>query len=254
MLEAVAAIGGGSFVVVSLAVGLRLLLVWWRTRELPEFALGFGLFAMGGVGYPLMVAAVHGFGLSVPVREALLALQIALNVVGITAVAVFTRRVFRPAAPAAGAAVAAIALALGGLAVWQGVSPGLWAYITDRAGAWNASAAVVIATLTWSGLESLLYFAKLRRRARLGLADPLVTQRFGLWGVSILTAGAISLAGHVLEMLGVPTVGSVVGALVVGPPGLVMSAALWMAFFPPAGYVRWVRDRFAAAEAPSSRA
>ena len=47
MLEAVAAVGGGSFVLVSLAVGLRLLLVWWRTRELPEFALGFGLFAMG---------------------------------------------------------------------------------------------------------------------------------------------------------------------------------------------------------------
>jgi hypothetical protein len=247
MLEAVAAVGGGSFVLVSLAVGLRLLLVWWRTRELPEFALGFGLFAMGGVGYPLMVAAVHGFGLSVPVREGLLALQIALNVVGITAVAVFTRRVFRPAAPAAKAAVAAVGLALLSLAVWQAVSPGLWAFITDRAGPWNASAVVVIGALAWSGLESLVYFAKLRRRVRLGLADPVVTQRFGFWGVSILMAAGISLAGHLLEHAGVQTVGSVVGALVVGPPGLVMSAALWMAFFPPAAYVRWVQARAATA-------
>jgi hypothetical protein len=247
MLEAVAAIGGGSFVLVSLAVGLRLLLVWWRTRELPEFALGFGLFAMGGVGYPLMVAAVHGFGLSVPVREALLALQIALNVVGITAMAVFTRRVFRPEAPAAKAAVAAVGLSLLSLAVWQAVSPGLWAFLTDRTGAWSSSALVVVAALAWSGVESLLYFAKLRRRVRLGLADPVVTQRFGFWGFSILTAAGISLAGHLLERAGVPTVESVIGALVVGPPGLVMSAALWMAFFPPAAYVRWVKARAAAA-------
>jgi hypothetical protein len=67
-----------------------------------------------------------------------------------------------------------------------------------------------------------------------------VTQRFGFWGASILTAAAISLAGHLLELAGVSTVGSVIGALVVGPPGLAMSAALWMAFFPPAAYVRWV--------------
>jgi hypothetical protein len=240
MLEAVAAIGGGSFVLVSLVIGLRLLLVWRRTRQLPEFALGFGLFAMGGIGYPLMIAAVQGFGLSVAMREALLALQIALNVVGITAMAVFTRRVFRPASPAAGAAVAFIGLALFSLAVWQAVSPGLWAFITDRSGAWSASALVVVGALAWSGLESLWYFAKLRRRVRLGLADPLVTQRFGFWGASILTAAGISLAGHVLELVGVPTVGSVIGALVVGPPGLLMSAALWMAFFPPAAYVRWV--------------
>ena len=251
MLEAVAAIGGGSFVVVSLVVGLRLLLVWHRTRELPEFALGFGLFAMGGIGYPLMIVAVQGVGLSVTVREGCLALQIALNVVGITAMAVFTRRVFRPASPAAHAAVVATGVALLSLAVWQAVSPGLWAFITDRSGAWSVSALVIVAALGWSGFESLLYFAKLRRRVRLGLADPLVTQRFGFWGFSILTAAGISLAGHVLELVGVPTVGSLIGALVVGPPGLLMSAALWLAFFPPAAYVRWVQARGVAGSQPA---
>ena len=37
----------------------------------------------------------------------------------------------------------------------------------------------------WGAAESLRYFSMMRRRAKLGLADPLVTNRFLLWGLGI---------------------------------------------------------------------
>jgi hypothetical protein len=53
-LGAVALLGFAAFVAVSLSVGLRLLRLASRTRELPELAIGVALFA-GGVGYSLFI-------------------------------------------------------------------------------------------------------------------------------------------------------------------------------------------------------
>ena len=43
-----AALGGLSFLLVSIVGGARLLLLARRTRKLPEFVLGMGLFLLGG--------------------------------------------------------------------------------------------------------------------------------------------------------------------------------------------------------------
>ena len=53
----VGAIGGGSVVLVSLVLGLRMLLLARNTRAVPEPTLGLGLFLMGGISYPIFVAA-----------------------------------------------------------------------------------------------------------------------------------------------------------------------------------------------------
>ncbi len=42
----------GAFIVTSLVVGGKLLLLAARTRQLPEFTLGLGLFALVGVSEP----------------------------------------------------------------------------------------------------------------------------------------------------------------------------------------------------------
>ena len=62
-MASLAALGGGAFVLASLIVGARLMLLARRTRHFPEFAMGFGLFGMGGVGYPLMMVARFHTGL-----------------------------------------------------------------------------------------------------------------------------------------------------------------------------------------------
>jgi len=49
-------IGFGSFLAVSLAVGIRLLLLARRTRKLPELAMGLNFVVAGFVGYSLLVA------------------------------------------------------------------------------------------------------------------------------------------------------------------------------------------------------
>src|SRR4030095_6223312 len=48
-----AAVGGGSFVVVGAFVSVRLLLLWRRTRQLPQLLLGLGLGLSGAIGSPV---------------------------------------------------------------------------------------------------------------------------------------------------------------------------------------------------------
>ena len=47
------ALGFGCFFLVSLAVGLRLVLQWRRTRQLPELLIGIGVLGIGPVGFAL---------------------------------------------------------------------------------------------------------------------------------------------------------------------------------------------------------
>ena len=55
-MQLLAALGGGAFVLVSLVLSTRLLLLASRTRQLPELLVGLVLLLLGGVGYPLSTA------------------------------------------------------------------------------------------------------------------------------------------------------------------------------------------------------
>ena len=52
--------------------------------------------------------------------------------------------------------------------------------------------------LVWAHLECLLYYRTMRRRQRLGLADPVLANRFLLWS---LWTGAIALQGLAMLLL-----------------------------------------------------
>ena len=45
-----------AFFLVSLTVGVRLLLLWRRTRQLPELLIGIGVLGIGPVGFGLQMA------------------------------------------------------------------------------------------------------------------------------------------------------------------------------------------------------
>ena len=106
---------------------------------------------------------------------------------------------------------------------------------------------VQIAALLWGSAEALSWFVRMRRRARVGLGDAVVANRFLLWGIGAGAAGLGSLIGIVVQI--------VTGAMSTQVPwvlasssahGFVAAVAMWLAFVPPAGYVRWVQARASA--------
>jgi len=246
-MELVAAVGGGAFVLASLVLGARLMLLARRTRGLPELVLGAALFLMGGVGYPLMAVAQQATGLDRRLRLVLFVTQMILTGVGMMGIGLFTRRVFRPGTIGGRMALFAIAAGYLGCAVAQSAGPGVAHLLDANEGPWLLSTYVGIATMLWAATESFSYFRMLRKRVALGLADAVVTDRFRLWALAIYCATAISVLGMVLQdVFGVAINGTTAGHLLVGPLGLISSLALWLAFLPPAAYVRRVERRAAA--------
>ena len=242
-MEVVAALGGGAFVLASLVLGGRLMLLARETRGMPEFVLGFGLFLMGGLGYPLMGIAQQATGLDLGVRVGLIVTHMAFAAVGMTGVTLFSRRVFRPTETWAAWTTPLAAAAYLALAVAQGLGGGFAEALAAR-GVWYHSTYVGTAVMGWTGWESLRYHSLMRRRLALGLADPIVVDRFRLWAISMFTAASISTIGVLLQrVFGISVNGTTAGHLLVGPLGLVVALALWLAFLPPSGYLARVRRR-----------
>ena len=101
-----------------------------------------------------------------------------------------------------------------------------------------------------AGAEALLYWRKMRRRLRLGLADPVVTNRFFLWGLGAGAAGVGSAVGIGAQLatgltpLEIPWV-----TLSSSLHGLTAAIAMWLAFLPTDGYRRFLRQQEAALKA-----
>jgi hypothetical protein len=242
-MELVAAVGGGAFVLASLVLGARLMLLARRTRGAPELILGFGLFLMGGLGYPLMAVAQHGNGLELDVRIGLIVTQMLFSALGMTGVTLFTRRVFRPQEAWAAWTTPLCAGSYLALFLAQALGPGFEETLAAK-GVWYNSTLIGISVMAWTGWESLRYHGMMRRRQLLGLADPAVVDRFRLWAISMFTATTISVVGYLLQRIfGIALNGTTAGHLLVGPLGLVVAIALWLAFLPPAGYLERVRRR-----------
>lgn len=218
-------IGFGSFTLVSLLVGARLLALAARTRGLAEAAFGTSLF-LGGAGYVLLVLAFR----VVAIEHAPLPLAVGnlLLHCGSMALMIATWRVFRPAERWPVAIVAAIATVL---AVSFAFRLAHVRVIPPPASVFWMSTLGGAAAYAWSCAESLRFWTMMRRREALGLADRALTRRFGLW--SLCTACAVGM--HVASMLGRVLAGDAMPpAAVVASSGLGLVAAvsLWLAFFP----------------------
>ena len=240
-------LGMGAFLVVCVIVGVRLLLLWSRTRRPPELALGVGLLCIG-LGY---LAAGAGLRL----REAewapastLLVLGSLLLGVGGSAAAFFTWRVFRPehrfAAAAAWAGFAAMAgVFVAGLLFGGFRDIHLWDHY---AAALSVLRGVILA---WCAAEAFGYWSRMRRRLALGLADAVVTNRFLLVGLAIgggaVTCG-MSVAGVLISHGKTFPPGL---ELAMAATGLAVAATMWLGFLPPPSYRRFVERRAATAAA-----
>jgi hypothetical protein len=228
------------FGLVAAAVAARLLGLAVRTRKAPELLLGLSMF-LPLAGYSIMVTSAVARG----GQPTTFAVELGGLVVdtGFLTVAAFVWRVFRPGE----AWARAFAVLLGAFALGMPVvnhfvpwSNGLPSALWPRA---------VLRTLCygWAAVEALRYAGLMRKRVRFGLAEPVVADRFGLWGFGYLFAALMVdglTAGGALHV----TKSRLADAFLVSGAALGVPAmlAMGLSFFPPDAYVRYVERRLGA--------
>jgi hypothetical protein len=231
-------------------LGGRLLRRARRSRELPEGLLALHFLLCCTVGYLLMggaLAAVRQPGLlPSAVIPVLLGTGQVLSGCGVWAAVAFTWLVFRREQAWARHLAAGFAAAT--VAGWAGAALG-GGFGGDVENAWfRAQYALYTAAAVWVLYEPLRYWRLVRRRLQLGLADPILVNRFLLWGGGSVLRFAMLVAG------GIPVVwpstaadmraGSVV-LCATAVLGLGVAAAYWLTFFPPASFTRRLARRAA---------
>lgn len=248
-MQALAAAAIAALIGASLVVAFRLLALQRRTGGWPELLLGSMLLLSVGVGYPLRIAAERT---SEPWSGAFLAVS-ALGIgIGFSLLFVFTWRVFRPHAAWARALTAAgAATALGkALQVCAQVhAAGAFDVMDESAADILLQTGPILVAYLWTAWESLRCYGMMRRRAALGLADAVVTDRFRLWGLMALAATAGVTLNTAALALRVDTLNSPAVLLLSSVTGLTQTVLLVLAFVPPRAYLSRVRARSAAAGA-----
>lgn len=238
------------FIAVGSAVGARLLARALRLRTFPEAALGTGLLSFAGIAQPCTIAGSLAGAGHPEVKAAFAIATAAFSALAVIAVFAFTWQVFRRnerwaiALAGAGAAVAiAAGIGLVHLAFVR-LDP---ATASAPSGTWVALMTAGFAlAFGWTGVESLAYWRRVRRRARVGLGDAVVANRFLLWGAGCAIGFAIELALAALALGGASFSANALPRLLISVTGLVNAAVWLLSFTPPAAYARWIERRAAA--------
>ena len=135
-----------------------------------------------------------------------------------------------------------LVVAIVGDALTTGFAPAAWmqpGWMLVRQG-------VQIGVLLWGAGEALGWWLRMRRRLRIGIGDPLVANRFLLWGIGAGMAGSGSLIGMLVGLAyGQPMSELPLLTLVLSLCGLVSAIALWLAFAAPERWKNRVRNQAA---------
>ena len=229
-----------AFSALTAAAARRLIGLWRETRKLPELLiailiLGVGTVAVGG-GFVIRSLMPPG-----TLREIALFVPFVGADVGMAALCIFTWRVYRPASALARAAAATVVASMIGLVGYAAVVGSALVLETGRASL--VVSAIYVGVMGWSAVEAFLYWTALRRRLRLGLAEPLVTNRVLLWGIATGTACVgIAIGAGARIWLGIVDFQDSWVALCYAAHGFVAAIGFWLAFNPPPAYARWVVD------------
>jgi hypothetical protein len=221
-------------------VGVRLYWLSRQTGQAPEYfiALAFLFWALGYALYDIPYAFVEGDGSIAPFfsYSSLLVFNL-----GNVALALFTRVVFRKQQRWAGWLVVAIAvcLVLGAAgSAWVGdweqvdlvANPGYWPQTIGG-----------LAPAIWMGVEGLSHFARARKRLKVGLCAPLTCHHFLLWGLAGALWAGVEIVLVVQDFVYLSAGDwSVALGIVNGLLEIVPLCMIWLVFFAPAGYRRWI--------------
>jgi hypothetical protein len=234
------------FVVTVTVVGARMLLLARRTRGRPELLVGAGALLVAGVGLPASVGSGFGQAVAEVAVPVWVASELATQV-GIFLMYLFTQQVFRPGTRLAKALVtlAATSMAVGLAGAGRALAVAApEAGSVEVTGPWLLLCyAGYVGCFLWSAAEALRRHVLARRRLTLGLAEPVVADRLLLWGIFGLAAAGVVGANALGVLLGENLSTSPVVLLPMAVLGLAASAAIYLAFLPPAPYLRWVEAR-----------
>jgi hypothetical protein len=232
--------------VIGSAIGFRLLALARQTRQLPELLIGTGVFVYSTLALPSLL--IMGLpSLSVGGARVFQLLQQSANFATLSAVILFTWRVFRPDAGWARALTfGSIALAL--VASWGTVSVAPAAqgatampeqvrpYVSLMVLAWGV-------VFFWTGLESLRFHAMMRRRLALGAGDPVVCNRFLLWAVWGVSCGVLNFLNLGYNLAGMDFSRHPAPLLTISASCLLSSGVWYLAFLAPDSYLQLVEKR-----------
>ena len=226
-------------IAVNLIVGGRLLKQGVDRGTLPELLLG-GTLAFDGLEWLLWMFAFY-----TPLAETPLALYLTVGcragiLLSNLCLLLFVRAVFRPTSSLA----LAFALVVS-LTSWIGLTVGIYlgewsGFAADRIWLWLELTGTLIAYV-WCFAEATAYYANMRKRARHGLADPIVTNRVLLWSGYAVSGAVTELVYMVAIAVGAsagayPFIFDAVMIATTTTGGLLVV----LAFFPPPIYLRWV--------------
>jgi hypothetical protein len=235
-MEDSAYIGGMIAGLAYFIAGARLYRLSSQTGELPERLLG-AAFLTWGVSYlswQLPIAMETG-----SLANPLLVVGRVTNDIGVVAFAFFVTVVFRNQERwATWLAIAVGVCVVGGLggSIWVGDEEGIRPLGNPS---WWLQTAGEIALFVWTAAEGFIQHRKARQRLRLGLCEPMICNRYLLWGLT----GAVWVVYEFVVIVQQieferTQVWSASMDSVVGGIELIAVALIWFVFFPPAFYQR----------------
>jgi len=236
-------IGFATFFAASLAAGVRLVALWWRNRQLPELLIGLGVLGIGPVGFGCMtlgqilhadhdVASRVVFGIGIFAASG-----------GAFAQYIFNYTVYHSNSRVVRRLVQVAGVGLLACCIWVWVASG-FAQVQHVDTSYFVRSILQVSCLLWGSIEALRYWRMMRRRVRLSLADPVVTNRFFLWGIGAGAAGVGTTVGVVAQLLiGRPPLEIPWVTLSSSIHGLVAAVAMWFAFLPSEAYRRFLLKR-----------
>jgi hypothetical protein len=234
-----------AFVVVGALVGIRLLLLARRTRALPETSVGLALLLIGGIGYPMAIAGGTPGLLADAAGVRLSAAATCVVDLAFIAIAVFNWSVFRRQNAWARAAVAVLSVAYT-----------MHALVTLHASTGAATSAELLTghlrvtlagqllnsiVFAWTAFESYRYWWMLRRRAAIGLGDPVLTNRFLLWAVSATSSVLTNAISWWILVQGIDFFAHEGVQLAIGLFAVGSCTCQYLAFLPPRAYLARLR-------------
>ena len=240
-------LGAAAFALVSLVLGVGLLLMWRRTRKIPELLIGLTFLFEGVLSNTCNV--LERFHARFPPEwwGPIHMGSVVSSCAAAICCAIAAWRIFRPKRAWARALTAFCIVLLAAYTLDSALprpgEPGprnltwWWIGIIPRAGAH-----------AWMGVEAFLYQRMMRRRLRLGLGDPVVANRMWLWSCAGAATSILWLGVGVAR-----TVGGAGGLqqpatlLFIAVLGLITSACNWLVFQPPRAYLAMIERRAAEA-------
>jgi hypothetical protein len=238
---------GAIYMLIITVVAIRLLMLARRNRGLPEFLLGLSLLLGGTFG-----ASMEAGGMAVMasvedltvVGKLLLAGKL-FGLVALVCQGLFIWKVFRPEARWAPAMVG-LMFACSGTALL-----GFWLHGTFTTAQipmswfWLELIGRTMGSV-WLVSEAVRYYRLMRKRMHLGLADPVVCNRFLLWAVAGSCGVAMMLTAVPPLLFPLSTHPLMAWDIVMfSTAGIGFCIAYSLVFFPPASYLRWVGQRAA---------